>query len=190
MMNHYECDIAVKALLAEKIILFPTDTVWSLACLPHAEEAVQQILELKREKKAENFEILFDSLDHLKQYCPTLHPKIDTLLSFHQRPLTIAIPDLIGLPEVVYNRQGLVNIRVTLNSLSRQLIRAAGMPILTSIAGVDDRAYPKNFGSIPSNFLQSADYIMKIRQRDVLDEDELSVKIRLDEQGELVFLRD
>lgn len=190
MMNHYECDVAIKALLAEKIILFPTDTVWSLACLPYAYEAAEQILELKREKKAENFEVLFDSLARLKEYCPALHPKIDTLLSYHERPLTITITNPVGLPEVVYNSKRQVNVRISRSNLSRQLIRAARTPLLTTTASIDEQHYPKNFGAIPSNFLQSADYIMKIRQRDVHEEDQLSVKITMDEKGELVFLRE
>lgn len=190
MMNHYECDIAVKALLAEKIILFPTDTVWSMACLAEAEQALQQILALKREKRPENFELLFYSLDQLRTYCRDLHPRLDTLLVFHERPLTIALPGLRGLPAMLYNKQGLVNVRVVKQGLSRQLIRAVQQPLVASVAGVDEERYPRNFGAIPSNFLQAADYIMKIRQRDVLEEDQLSVKVALDAQGELVFLRE
>ncbi|HKK77679.1 MAG TPA: Sua5/YciO/YrdC/YwlC family protein [Saprospiraceae bacterium] len=190
MMNHYECDIAIKALLAEKIILFPTDTVWSMACLPAADQALWQILELKREKRAENFELLFYSLDQLRQYCPRLHPRLDTLLAFHERPLTVALANLQGLPEALYNHQGLVNIRVVKQRLSQQLIRAVEQPLVSTPASVNEDQYPRNFGAIPSNFLQTADYIMKIRQRDVMEEDQLSVKVRLNAQGELIFLRE
>lgn len=190
MLNHYECDIAVKALLAEKIILFPTDTVWSLACLPDADQALRQILELKREKRAKNFEILFYSMDQLRSYCPNLHPRLDTLLVYHERPLTITLPGVQGLPDILYNERGEANVRVVQRGLSRQLIRGVQQPLITSAAGVNEDQYPRNFGAIPSNFLQSVDYIMKIRQRDVLEEDQLSVKVTLDAQGELVFLRE
>lgn len=190
MMNYYECDIAIKALLAEKILLFPSDTVWSMACLPGAKQALKQILELKREKRAENFELLFDSLDQLRRYCPQLHPRLDTLLAYHQRPLTIAIPHLEGFPALVYNDQGLVNVRVVQQRLSQQLIQGIQQPLITTVASTEEEKYPRNFGAIPSNFLQTADYIMKIRQRDVLEEDQLSVKVRLDSQGELIFLRE
>jgi L-threonylcarbamoyladenylate synthase len=190
MVNHYECDVAVKALLAEKTILFPTDTVWSIGCLPLAVDALQQISTLKREIRAENFEVLFDSIAQLKLYCPFLHPKLETLLSFHKRPLTLLVDQIEGLPTEVYDFYGQVNVRVVQDDLGRQLIGEVDQPIITMPAGNDEQDYPRNFGAIPSDFLQGVDYIMKIRQRDVREQDELSVKVRIDKQENLIFLRD
>lgn len=190
MVNYYECDVAVKALLAEKTILFPTDTVWSIGCLPYALDALQQISTLKRTIEAENFEVLFDSITQLKLFCPNLHPKLETLLSFHERPLTLLIDRVQGLPTDVYDFYGQVNVRVVQDDLTKQLIREVEQPIISAPAAPNELAYPKNFGAIPSDFLQGADYIMKIRQRDVRENDQLSVRVRLDEYENLVFLRD
>lgn len=190
MVNYYECDVAVKALLAEKTILFPTDTVWSIGCLPYALDALQQISTLKRTIKAENFEVLFDSIDQLKLFCPHLHPKLETLLSFHTRPLTMLLNNVNGLPTDVYDFYGQVNVRVVQDDLSKQLIKEAEQPIISIPASNEKNAYPHNFGAIPSDFLQGVDYIMKIRQRDVRENDQLAVQVRIDEQENLIFLRD
>lgn len=190
MVNYYECDVAVKALLAEKTILFPTDTVWSIGCLPYALDALQQITSLKRTTKAENFEVLFDSIAQLKLFCPHLHPKLETLLSFHQRPLTMLLDQVKGLPTDVYDFYGQVNVRVVQDELSRQLIQSVAQPIISIPACHDNQAFPSNFGAIPSNFLQGVDYIMKIRHRDIRENDQLAVHVRIDEQENLIFLRD
>lgn len=190
MTTDQDSVIAIKALLAEKIILLPTDTVWSMACLPEAEQAMPQMLELKRAKGAENFELLFYSPAQLKQYCPTLHPRLDTLLAYFERPLTMALPDMQGLPAVVYNEAGLVNVRVVRQPLLQRLIRAVRQPLVTTVASIDDAHYPEHFGAISSSFLQAADYIMKIRQREISRRGQLSVKVTLDAVGELVFLRE
>lgn len=190
MVNYYECDVAVKALLAEKTILFPTDTVWSIGCLPYALDALQQISTLKRTIKAENFEVLFDSIDQLKLFCPHLHPKLETLLSFHTRPLTMLLNNVNGLPTDVYDFYGQVNVRVVQDDLSKQLIKEAEQPIISIPASNEKNDYPHNFGAIPSDFLQGVDYIMKIRQRDVRENDQLAVQVRIDEQENLIFLRD
>lgn len=189
MVNYYECDVAVKALLAEKTILFPTDTVWSIGCLPYALEALQQITSLKRTIKAENFEVLFDSIAQLKLFCPYLHPKLETLLSFHNRPLTMLLDQVKGLPTDVYDFYGQVNARVVQDDLTRQLIQEVGQPIISIPACHDKEDYPSNFGSIPSDLLQGVDYIMKIRHRDIHQNDQLAVQVRMDEQENLIFIR-
>ena len=190
MVNHYECDVAIKALLAEKIILFPTDTVWSIGCLPFASETLPQLVQLKRSGDPENFEVLFDSIDRLKIYVPMLHPKIETLFAYHRRPLTIAIRNVEGLPPMVYNKERRVAIRIVQDPACRHIIKEVDMPIISASACSVDEAYPINFGSIRSDIIQGVDYMMKIRQRDLNAQAQLSVKMQLDEQDEFVFLRE
>jgi len=190
MVNHYECDVAIKALLAEKTILFPTDTVWSVGCLPYAKTALEQMIQLKPVFSGDQFEILFDSVDRLKMFVPFLHPKFQTLFAFHQRPLTVVINNARGFPQQVYNQHKQISIRIVQDPLCRHLIKEVDAPIITMPAASSNDNFPANFGAIRSDFLQGVDYVMKIRQRDLLEQAQLSVKVTLDGQEDFIFLRD
>ena len=190
MANNYESEVAVKALLAEKTILFPTDTVWSVGCLPYATSALSQMLHLKRSTKAENFEVLFNSITQIKRFVPFLHPRLETLLAFHLRPLTMLVDGALGLPKELSNEEGLTAIRLVQDELSIQLIEEVESPIISIAANPEGAPFPNGFGSIRSDFLQGVDYIMKIRQKDLLTQAQLSVMVKLDEHENLIFLRE
>lgn len=191
LQNSYEFDVAVKALRAEKLVLFPTDTVWSLGCVPSAEPALDQITSLKRTQDPENFEILFESVEQLKHYFPALHPRLETLLSFHRRPLTLQLPGGRPLPQRLFDVQGEVAVRVVQDPLCAALIRTVGEPLVSSVAGIGEDPLPTHLGVIRSDFLQGVDYVLKLQEHFIpQSENQLSVKVRLDKKGNLVFLRD
>jgi L-threonylcarbamoyladenylate synthase len=183
-------NLAEIAALLDKggVIVYPTDTIWGMGCDAMNLESMARISGIKQRAADKPMIILVSSVEMLKQYVVQLHPKIETLLAYHERPVTILYDKVQTLPDVHKAADGTVAIRVVKDSFCQQLIEAFGRPIVSTSANVSGDAFPENFGQISSEILSSVDLVVKHRQTDK-SAGEPSMLIRLSPKGELVFLR-
>jgi L-threonylcarbamoyladenylate synthase len=172
-----------------KLICYPTDTVWGIGCDVTNSEAISRLRQLKQHSDQEGLVILVSSIEMLKQYAVKVHPRIETLLTFHLRPITIVYERSAGLPPGVKAADGSVAIRVTADPFCVALIEQLGKPIVGSIAAACDAPFPPTFGGISSAILGSVDYVVKHRQNDREQQQPSSIA-RLDRHLELEFLRE
>lgn len=170
------------------VILYPTDTIWGIGCDATNVEAIEKIIHIKGRSPEKGFVVLVDSLEMLKNYVKNIHPKIETLLSHHNRPLTVIYPDPKNLPSIVCAPDGSVGIRITKEDFCKELIWATGKPIISTSANISGEAFPANFGEISSEILRQVDYVVKYRQNDHTAH-EPSVIVRMSNKKELEFLR-
>lgn len=170
------------------IILYPTDTIWGMGCDAMNLESMARISAIKKRVADKPMIILVSSIDMLKQYVVHLHPKIETLLAYHERPVTILYDQVQNLPDVHKATDGTVAIRVVKDPFCQQLIETFGRPIVSTSANVSGDPFPENFGQISSELLSSVDLVVRHRQNDK-SAGEPSMLIRLSPKGELVFLR-
>ena len=70
-------DEILDILKGEKIILYPTDTVWGIGCDAHSQSAYDKIFTLKGRPKNKSAILLVDSLDMLKNHVVRIHPKLE-----------------------------------------------------------------------------------------------------------------
>lgn len=170
------------------LILYPTDTIWGIGCDACNPEAVHRVFKLKKRDTSKKFVILVDSMEMLKRYVKNVHPRIDTLLLYHVRPVTVIYENVTGLPDILLSSDGTVAIRVVQDSFCRALINQFGRPLVATSANVSDEAFPKSFGEISSDIIEGVDYVAQHRQLEP-SSGEPSVIIKLSEKGELIFLR-
>ena len=185
-LKKYTHDILPKAFLAEKLVLFPTDTVWSIGCLVASEEARAEVDKLGQLAAGSTPECLFASVQQLKKYIPHLHPRLETLLHVHQRPLTLLVPAPASLPA---SRAGLVAVRVVKDHYCAELLHELDQPIYTIPAFTAAGETATHFGQISSDILSAVDYVDKFRQTDKSPQ-VLSVMARLSASEELEFIRE
>jgi len=172
-----------------KLICYPTDTVWAIGCDATNSEAIARLNALKGQPNPVGQVVLVASIEMLKQYAPRVHPRIETLLTFHLRPITIIYDRSAGLPPAVKAADGSAAIRVTTDEFCIALIEAFGKPIVSSIAARKDEPFPPTFGGISSEILGGVDYVVKHRQNDREIQQPSSIA-RLDRHLELEFLRE
>jgi len=178
----------LECLRTDGIILYPTDTIWGIGCDATNETAVKKIYDLKKRELSKPFVLLVDSLEMLKEYVHQVHPRIETLLSFHQRPLTVVYNQAKNLPPISASDTGSVAIRVVQDAFCKQLIGAFGKPLISTSANISTEPFPANFGEVSSAIIEGVNYVVKFRQ-DEKTMGEPSVVVKVEENGELVFLR-
>ncbi len=171
------------------IILFPTDTIWGIGCDATNEDAIRKIYALKQRDLSKPFILLAESMPMVKQYVQHVHPKVETLLHYHTRPLTIIYEQAINLPDIAVAQDKSVGIRIPQDAFCQELIKALGKPIVATSANISNEPFPKRFGEISSAVIQGVDHVVQHLKRDRI-EAEPSVIVRLSAKGDLIFLRE
>jgi L-threonylcarbamoyladenylate synthase len=171
------------------LICYPTDTVWGIGCDAGNEEAVARINALKGRAPEKGYVLLVSDMAMLKRYVPRIHPRLETLLAYHTRPLTVVYDRSTNLPAWVKAPDGSVAIRVVQDEFCQKLIETLGRPIVSTTANVSGQPWPPTFGAISSEILGAVDYVVKYRQDD-REPGEPSSIAKLDRHQELEFIRE
>ena len=171
------------------VILYPTDTLWALGCDATNPGAVGKLLGLKKIVRPNGLVLLADSVEMIMQYTDNIPPRIDSLLMYHNRPLSVIYEKGINLPEALLGKDGSVAIRLCRDQFVQLLISSIGKPLVATGACEGYEPMPGHFGNISSNILEAVDGIAAFR-RDDREMREPSQLVCLDENGDLKFIRD
>jgi L-threonylcarbamoyladenylate synthase len=171
------------------IVLYPTDTVWAIGCDATNDEAVAKLLKIKKIEKTKGLVVLADTIETVMEYVEQVPPRIDTLLMYHNRPLTVLYPKGQNLAAGVCAANGSVAFRVAQDAFSRHLIQRFEKPIVATGACIGYNNIPLTFGNISSEILQSVDFIVRYRREERTPQEPSQI-VRLDENGELDFIRE
>ena len=189
MVQLYDLEPILNSLENGGTILYPTDTIWGIGCDATNAVAVEKVYALKRQERHHPFILLVSSIEMLKMYVDRVHPRIETLLLFHERPLTIIYPNAKNLAPNAIAADLSVAIRIPHDPFCKELIENFGRPIVATSANIEDAPFPNHFGEISSAVIIGVDHVVKHRRMDK-EMNQPSVIARLDEQGELEFLRE
>jgi len=189
MINYLDDLYAVKDILLDnKVILSPTDTVWGLGCNAFSLPAIDKIRRIKNRNDDKPFILLLDSIEHLKKFITDIHPRIENLLHYHDRPISVIYQASVNLPLHLCSSQGTVAVRITKDPLLSDLIKLLGFPLVSTSANEQSKPTPKIFEDIDFEVKSKVDYIFKTG-RSIRQNQAASMLISFDPEGELIFHR-
>lgn len=189
MLEKDNIEVVADILVDGGIICYPTDTIWGIGCDATNTDAIQKVNTLKGRPNGKGYVLLVDSIQMLKNYITELHPRIETLLEYHERPLTIIYPNAKNLPKEVCGEDGSVAIRLTNCSFCQAVIGALGAPIISTSANLSGVPFPKTFGEISSEIIEKVDYIAKERRWDKTNGQPSTIAY-VNDDGMLEFIRE
>jgi L-threonylcarbamoyladenylate synthase len=169
------------------VILFPTDTIWGLGCDVLNTDAIEKIYTIKNRPRNKPFIILVSDIEMLKEYIVDIHPRIETLLLYHKRPLTIIYKKGKKLPSILTKKSS-VAIRIVQEKVIADFIRAYGKPLVSSSANIAGKPFPETFLEISTVVKNAVDYIFKYKQTDT-STSQPSIIATFNKKGKLKFLR-
>ncbi|HNX07794.1 MAG TPA: L-threonylcarbamoyladenylate synthase [Bacteroidales bacterium] len=132
---------AVNCLVSGGIVVYPTDTVYGLACdiyKPKALERIARIKNINLEKA--NFSFICYDLSTLSEYT---RPISNTVYKLMRKslpgPFTYILEANNNVPKIFHSKKRTIGIRVPDNNIARELVRQLGNPIAsTSIRDEDE----------------------------------------------------
>lgn len=183
---------AEKILKNGGLILHPTDTVWGIGCDPFNQNAVKRVQEIKNRSDDHPFILLVHSIEILKEYVKNIHPRIETLLSLHNRPLTIVYPEVINLEKPFINESGGAAFRVVQSGLCHDLLIKLNQPLLSTSANLHGEKTPSHFGEISSDVIKACDYIFPFSrdEKNNAEQNPSPIATYNPKNGDLEFIRE
>lgn len=122
------------------IVIYPTDTVYSIGCDLHDQDAMKKVAWIKgiKPEKAE-FSIIFDDLSRLSDHSkPIDNPKFKLLKKTLPGPFTFILEGNSKLPKLFFNKRKTVGIRIPDNPIPQQMVSDLGNPVISSSVRDDD----------------------------------------------------
>ncbi|HEB62002.1 MAG TPA: threonylcarbamoyl-AMP synthase [Bacteroidetes bacterium] len=170
-----------------KVILYPTDTIWGLGCDALNTGAIKKIYKIKQRELNKPFIVLVSSIEMLKEYIQDIHPRVETLLLYHKRPLTLIYPKGKNLPSILMKNKKIA-IRIIKEPVIAELIEKFGRPIVSTSANIAGADFPKSYNEINKEIIEAVDYTFKYKQNDP-HPGSPSVIATYNKKGKLKFLR-
>lgn len=134
-------DAAAAAIRAGRLVAFPTDTVYALACAWNNPVPLAAMFATKRRNAAKAIPILVSDPRHVSQVGCTSDPKFGRLIhAFWPGALTIVIPARTGTPDAIRTAnatgQATVAVRMPNHPLALAIIESAGGAVAATSANL------------------------------------------------------
>ena len=134
--------VKIVAEILEKggVIIYPTDTVYSLGCSLMNKRAIERLAKLKNVKLTHaNFSIIFYDLSHLADYTKAVDRATYKILNKNlPGPFTFILEASNKIPKLFETNKKTVGIRIPDNNIVRELVKELGHPIVTTSLHDDD----------------------------------------------------
>ena len=181
---------ALRHLRYSGIVLLPTDSLWCVACDALDPVAVKRLSRLCPPLPGLPVELLFADVESLRAATRRLHPRLETLLAYHRRPLAVVAQPAQRFPAEVLQADGQLVGRIAQDTFCARLVRELGRPLALAVAQRGSEPPPTHFGRVRSDIIAGVDFTVQFRQREELGEGP-AVMVRYDERAaELEFLRE
>jgi L-threonylcarbamoyladenylate synthase len=184
-----EARLAAQLILENKVILYPTDTIWGIGANINDQESVSRVASIKARPLNKSFIVLVDSIEMLNRFVINIHPRVETLLYYHKKPLSIIYPRVRNIPDYLLAEDKSLAIRVCNFPFCQELIRTINQPLISTSANFSGEVSPGNFSEINTELFTKVDYVVQ-HHRYQSEKSQASVIARYNEEGDLDFLRE
>ncbi len=176
-----------RLLLDGKVILCPTDTIWGLSCIASDASSVFKIYQIKKRNPKKPLILLVSNTEMLNRYITGIHPRVENLLGYYQRPLTVIHQASDFLPAHLLTPEKSIAIRVTKDETLKELIDLVDQPLVSTSANIEAQPSPTCYKDISPEIINQVDYVFRARRASISEH--ASTIIKYNEEGELFFLR-
>ncbi len=141
------------------VFLHPTDTTWAISSSAFSNKGYQNLQIITKKYSTEPTTLLVDSIPRLKKYIYQLHPRIETLLSFHHRPITLLFKEIKMLPTHLLDQNGYAAICMVQDKRIKKMINTLNHPLIYKPLKVSPDSYVSTIDKIQSEIKENSDFI-------------------------------
>ena len=154
---------AVEYLEAGRVISFPTETVYALACAATNYEAINRITTIKRRAVSQVFAILVQNIEVMSQYAH-IDDKIRKMIAkFSSKPLTCVLRyQPSGQHEVspILIKDGKIGMRVPNHPVAQDILSLYGKPIVATSVNLSGEPSARSVDEMPEEVKDKIDLII------------------------------
>lgn len=153
--------LAAEYILAGKIVIQPTETVYGLAAKFSDEAVLKKCASIKRRSTRQPFSIMVMEVRQILEVSGIRDREIAKFLKrILPNPITVLLPRLKPLPQNYWNQFSHLGFRLPDHLLSTKLMELIKLPIITTSANFTGHKSPANIQEIPVLLQKQVDLIL------------------------------
>ncbi len=186
-----ELQEVIKILKQDGVVIFPTDTVYGIACNSLSEKGIAKIFEIKNRPKEKPINVLTDSVEKIEQIANLLEKEKTLMEKYMPGALTMIVEKKESLPSILTSSLPTVGVRIPNNEIALAILKNFPYPLATTSAntsgeeaGVEVEDFTKTFdGKVDAIIdggptkIQIASTIIKVEENNIKVLREGSIKI-------------
>lgn len=144
-----------------KVIIFPTETVYGIGANGLDAEAIKKLFIAKKRPENKPINLLISNIDMIENVAKDLTPLDYALIKeFFPGPLTLILKKKDNVPNILTANGDTVGVRMPANEIALKLIEYANIPIATSSSNISGNETGINIDNIFDDFNGRVDYII------------------------------
>lgn len=144
-----------------KVVIFPTETVYGIGANGLDEEAIKKLFVAKKRPENKPINLLISNINMIENVAKDLTPLDYALIKeFFPGPLTLILKKKNNVPNILTANGDTVGVRMPANEIALKLIEYANIPIATSSSNISGNETGINIDNIFDDFNGRVDYII------------------------------
>lgn len=170
------------------VIIFPTDTVYGIACNCFSEKAIKKIFDIKKRPENKPINVLSNSLDKIKLVSRNINEKEEFLINkYMPGALTIILDKNEKVSDILTAGLDTIGVRIPKNNISLRILENVSYPLATTSANISG----DSAGIKISDFLKEFDGVVDA----IIDGGETDLKVastivRVESDNKLKIIRE
>lgn len=175
--SNTEINNSIQTLKSGNLILFPTDTVWSIGCDATNVDAVNKIQKLKQYQENDPLVCLVANDRMLKKYVKKIPDVALNIIEVTNKPTTIIYDDAQNLAQNLIAEDGTIAIRIPDDDFCFQLCRKLNGAVVSTSANIIGYPTPNSFKEIQPAILNNVDYVVNLQREKICNKTTSIIKI-------------
>ena len=119
------------------VIIFPTDTVYGIACNCFSEKAIKKIFDIKKRPENKPINVLSNNLDKIKLVSRNINEKEKFLIDkYMPGALTIILDKNEKVSDILTAGLDTIGVRIPKNNISLRILENVSYPLATTSANI------------------------------------------------------
>lgn len=167
------------------VIIFPTDTVYGIACNCFSEKAIKKIFDIKKRPENKPINVLSNNLDKIKLVSRNINEKEEFLINkYMPGALTIILDKNEKVSDILTAGLDTIGVRIPKNNISLRILENVSYPLATTSAnisgdsaGIKITDFLKEFDGVVDAIIDGGETDLKVASTIVRVESDNKLKI-------------
>lgn len=174
-----------KILDNDGVIIFPTDTVYGIACNCFSANAIKKIFDIKKRPANKPINVLSNSLDKIKLVSKNISEKEEILINeYMPGALTVILDKNEKVPDILTAGLETIGVRIPKNNISLRILESVSYPLATTSAnisgdsaGIEITDFLEEFDGVVDAIIDGGETDLKVASTIVRVESDNKLKI-------------
>lgn len=185
IVDESELNEIKKILDNDGVIIFPTDTVYGIACNCFSEKAIKKVFDIKKRPENKPINVLSNNLDKIKLVSKNISEKEEFLINkYMPGALTIILDKNEKVSDILTAGLDTIGVRIPKNNISLRILENVSYPLATTSAnisgdsaGIKITDFLKEFDGVVDAIIDGGETDLKVASTIVRVESDNKLKI-------------